>query len=242
VVAPHPDDETLAAGGLIQRILRTGGRVRVVVVTADDGYREAAAALSGHPEPSPADYRALGTAREREVREAVALLGVRDLVLLHGPDDGLAALWAAPASPYVAPATGRGPFTGDALLRDLRGAIAAIAPTLLVAPDPRDHPPDHAAAGRFTLAAIEGMPYRPAVLTYLVHDSVWPPPLKSGGLMAVPGDEYDDTPWVSFQLSADELATKRAALSAHHTQWPIMGGLLERLLRQNEVYAAPGHD
>jgi LmbE family N-acetylglucosaminyl deacetylase len=26
VVAPHPDDETLAAGGLIQRILRTAAR------------------------------------------------------------------------------------------------------------------------------------------------------------------------------------------------------------------------
>src|SRR2546430_10087895 len=34
VLAPHPDDETLGAGGLIQRVLARGGTVRVVLVTA----------------------------------------------------------------------------------------------------------------------------------------------------------------------------------------------------------------
>ena len=41
VLAPHPDDETLGAGGLIQRVLARGGTVRVVLVTAGDGYVEA---------------------------------------------------------------------------------------------------------------------------------------------------------------------------------------------------------
>ena len=40
VVAPHPDDETLGAGGLIQRVLAHGGTVRVMLVTAGDGYVE----------------------------------------------------------------------------------------------------------------------------------------------------------------------------------------------------------
>src|SRR6185436_8859728 len=123
VVAPHPDDETLAAGGLIQRILRTGGTVRVVVLTAGDGYLEAAAALTGHDPPSRADYRALGAARAREIHEAMAALGVRDLVLLDGPDDGLAALWASD-EPYASPRSGRGPFTKAALLDALRATIA----------------------------------------------------------------------------------------------------------------------
>jgi hypothetical protein len=38
LVAPHPDDETLAAGGLIQRVLAHRGQVRVVFVTNGDGY------------------------------------------------------------------------------------------------------------------------------------------------------------------------------------------------------------
>jgi len=237
VVAPHPDDESLAAGGLIQRVLRTGGTVRVIVVTAGDGYLEAAAALTGHPQPSADDYRRLGAARAHEVREATRLLGVRDLVLLDGPDDGLAALWST-ATPYVSPETGRGPFFREALLRTLRESIDAVSPTLVVAPDTRDHHPDHAAAGRFTAAAVDGLASRPALLTYLVHDTVWPPPRPPCETLPPPaGVEYAGTPWVSFMLAGDELATKRAALAAHRSQWPIVGGLLERFLRRNEVFA-----
>ena len=238
VIAPHPDDETLAAGGLIQRILRTGGTVRVVVLTAGDGYLEAAAALTGHDPPSRADYRALGAARAGETREAMATLGVHDLVLLDGPDDGLAALWANDA-PYTSPHTGRGSFTRSALLAALRSSIAAVQPTLVVGPDPRDHHPDHAAAGRFTMAAVDELNPRPTVLTYLVHDTTWPPPLKTGPELPVPGAEYAATRWVTVRLTPDELATKRAALAAHRTQWPIIGGLLERFLRDDEVFAMP---
>ena len=221
---------------MIQRILRTGGTVRVVVLTAGDGYVEAAAALTGHDPPSRADYRALGSARAREIREAMATLGVRDLVLLDGPDDGLAALWADDA-PYTSPHTGRGPFNRAALLDALRTSIAAVQPTLVVGPDPRDHHPDHAAAGRFTLAAVDGIEPRPTVLTYLVHDTVWPPPLKTGPELPVPGPEYAATRWVTFSLTPGEVATKRAALAAYRTQWPIIGGLLERFLRDDEVFA-----
>lgn len=56
VVAPHPDDETLAAGGLIQRVLMRGGAVRVVLVTAGDGYIEAVSHETGRPRPRPAEY------------------------------------------------------------------------------------------------------------------------------------------------------------------------------------------
>jgi len=236
VIAPHPDDETLAAGGLIQQILRTGGTVRVAVLTAGDGYLEAAAALTGHDPPSQADYRALGAARAREIGDAMATLGVQDLVLLNGPDDGLASLWGSDA-PYTSPRTGRGPFTRAALLEALRSSTAEVQPTLVVGPDPRDHHPDHAAAGRFTLAAVDGLASHPTVLTYLVHDTVWPPPLKSGPVLPIPGAEYARTPWVAVGLDPHELATKRAALAAYRTEWPIIGGLLERFLRDDEVFA-----
>jgi len=221
---------------MIQRILSTGGTVRVVVLTAGDGYLEAAAALTGHDPPTRVDYCALGAARAREIREAMATLGVRDVVLLAGPDDGLATLWASDA-PYTSPHTGRGPFTRTALLDALRSSIAAVSPTLVVGPDPRDHHPDHSAAGRFTDAAVVALSPRPIVLTYLVHDTVWPPPSKTGPVMPIPGLEYAATPWVSIGLDAAELATKRAAMAAYRTEWPIIGGLLDRFLRGNEVFA-----
>lgn len=239
IVAPHPDDETLAAGGLAQRILRSGGSVRVIVVTAGDGYREAAAAASGHAEPTASDYRALGALRARELAEAMRLLGIRDVVQLDGPDGGVDALEAAPrTTPYTAPETGRGPFSGEDLARRLGDAIAAMVPTLVVFPDPRDHHADHAATGRFVRDVVARLPVRPRLLSYLVHDVVWPPPHPTDDLLPPPATaEYANTTWTTFTLTPGELATKRAALAAYRSQWPIIGGLLERFVRRNEVFA-----
>ena len=64
-----------------------------------------------------------------------------------------------------------------------------------------------------------------------MHDTVWPPPAKTGPVTPVPGPEYAATPWVSVRLDAAELETKRAALAAYRTQWPIIGGLLDRFRR-----------
>jgi hypothetical protein len=63
VVAPHPDNETLGAGGLIQRVLSRGGSVLVVLVTAGDGYVEAVVHETGQLRPRPADYIAYGDQR-----------------------------------------------------------------------------------------------------------------------------------------------------------------------------------
>ena len=59
VIAPHPDDETLGAGGLIQRVLERGGTVRVVLVTAGDGYVEAVVHETGLPRPRPSQIHRL---------------------------------------------------------------------------------------------------------------------------------------------------------------------------------------
>ena len=64
VVAPHPDDETLAAGGLISDLTRWGWRVTIVVVT--DG-------AASHPH-----VRDLSLIREVECRRATQALGVSE--------------------------------------------------------------------------------------------------------------------------------------------------------------------
>src|SRR5690242_7448135 len=38
IIAPHPDDEALAAGGVIQRAIARGARVRIVVLTDGDAF------------------------------------------------------------------------------------------------------------------------------------------------------------------------------------------------------------
>jgi LmbE family N-acetylglucosaminyl deacetylase len=167
-------------------------------------------------------------------------LGVKDLVLLDGPDGGLDAMWKSRTrgTPYVSPESGRGPFFGATLVAGLREVIDFARPTLVVAPDPRDHHPDHAAAGRFTMAALDSMHGSPNVLTYLVHDTVWPPEHPPDDLLPRPAArEYDGTPWVSFVLTPEEIEIKRAALAAYRSERPMLGGLLDRFVRRNEVFA-----
>jgi LmbE family N-acetylglucosaminyl deacetylase len=81
IVAAHPDDEILGAGGTLARLAAGGARLRLVAVT--DGE-------ASHPGTDPRD-----TARRRtaESAEALRLLGVRDIevIRLCFPDTGLTA-------------------------------------------------------------------------------------------------------------------------------------------------------
>ena len=117
VLAAHPDDESLGAGGLIHQARRCGARVTVVVAT--DGERS-------HPHSPTHTPAGLAAIRRVEATEAVALLadGV-PLRTLGLPDGRLAALTTA--------------------LTAALDEIASDA-TLVVTPWTGDRHPDHAAA------------------------------------------------------------------------------------------------
>ena len=80
VIAPHPDDEALAAGGLIAGLRELGVEVTVIAVT--DGERAYGDAVD----------RSLGQLREREQTAALARLGVAPdrIVRLRLPDSEVA--------------------------------------------------------------------------------------------------------------------------------------------------------
>lgn len=198
VIAPHPDDETLATGGLIQRVREQGGTIRVVLVTAGDGYVEAVKHETHELDPPPRDYIAYGKSRLREARAAMRLLAGEKgrLVLLGFPDGGLDGLLRAHwwrGSPERSSTTGATdppyaealepdlPYDGDDLRRELGQIVRDVQPTIIALPDPLDHHPDHRAAGLFALLATEdyvvGLPHdapRPRLLSYLVHWPDWP--------------------------------------------------------------------
>ena len=75
IVAPHPDDETLGAGGAALLHRQAGDHVTAVVITDGRGSR-----AGGLPPDEMARRRA------REIRDAAALLGVNDLVCLDLPE------------------------------------------------------------------------------------------------------------------------------------------------------------
>ncbi|MGZ0711903.1 PIG-L family deacetylase (plasmid) [Coraliomargarita sp. W4R53] len=79
VIAAHPDDETLGAGGLIQRVHGQGGRVTVVVAT--DGE-------ASHPDSPTHSSGQLRALRRTEVVRALELLAPGARLTFVGLPDG----------------------------------------------------------------------------------------------------------------------------------------------------------
>jgi LmbE family N-acetylglucosaminyl deacetylase len=236
VVAPHPDDETLAAGGLVQRVRTRGGTTRVVILTAGDGYVEAVMHETGKLRPRPVEYLRYGERRMREARAALRQLapdGVR-LQFLGFPDGGLHALLHAHwwrSWPEYSPTTRAAkppysdvlepdcPYDGDDLRRELENILRDVKPTIIVFPDLHDRHPDHRATGLFTMLAVAdwlgptgkvGI-IRPRLLTYLIHWPDWP----AGWQTPVPQGEAAQQPLELPAALAQEGAIRVLTLTDH---------------------------
>ena len=199
VVAPHPDDETLAAGGLIQRVRERAGAVQILVITAGDGWVDAVRRETGIKNPPPSQYVAYGEKRLQEARAAALELGLNNLHLqiLGFPDGGLDGLlgpnWersepqrsrttGASDPPYEEARDPDVPYAGADLRQSMEQILRDFRPTMVVLPDPSDRHPDHRAAGLFTLVAVDDWSRgegageaRPRLLSYLIHWPAWPP-------------------------------------------------------------------
>lgn len=121
VVAAHPDDESLGAGGLVATAADRGLSVYVVLLTAGEAS----------PYASPASTRhALATLRLAEMENALARLAPENTLVFLGAPDGQ----VAENECHVA--------------RSLAELVGTGERTLLVAPWQSDGHPDHDAAGR----------------------------------------------------------------------------------------------
>lgn len=198
IFAPHPDDETLGAGGLIQRVLQHQGAVQVVFVTNGDGYVDGVRREVHRRHTSHADFIEYGERRHQEATRALHDLGLRtaDGVFLGFPDDGIDDLWAGHWSvrkPYTSPYTRfdrplykgslsqRVEYAGSDLESEIVRTLREFRPDWVLMPDPRDRHPDHCTTGVFVLDALrklrqEGVtPFgRTQVLTYLIHSPDYP--------------------------------------------------------------------
>jgi LmbE family N-acetylglucosaminyl deacetylase len=257
VVAPHPDDESLAAGGLMQRVLAAGGRVRVLFITDGDGYPEAVAAATGRQEPSARDYRDFGELRRAEALVALERYHVLPsaVTFLGFPDGGLAAIWRRDprASAYESPYTRRDapphslPFETGAhyerrdLIHLIARLVASFDPDWIVLPTPLDNHPDHCATFAFVvegLKAVAASKEPGRLLTYLVHASAgWPRAPEEPGPLREPAVRFAPARWFSVPLDENQARTKLDALLAHRTQVAVMERVLRSFARPNELFA-----
>ncbi len=261
VVAPHPDDESLGAGGLMQHVLAAGGRVHVLFMTNGDGYPEAVEVATGHRQPTAKDYRGFGELRRAEALVALEHYRVLPLsvTFLGFPDGGLAEIWRRgphvpayespftrednPPYPHVLEANAR--YVSRDLIHLIARMVALSDPDWIALPTPIDNHPDHCATFTFVLAALKSLAAEPGgsgkipdrLLTYLVHTSKgWPPLPQTEGPLPVPGKDFAPARWFSLALTPEQVTTKLEALDTHRTQAAVMEGLFRAFARSNEIF------
>lgn len=130
-ILAHPDDESLATGGILARYAAEG--VETYLITATRGER----GWFGEPEAYPGP-EALGRMREAELRAAAELLGLQEVSFLDYVDGDL-----DQADPNEATAK-------------ITAHLRRVRPQVVVTFDPNGlygHP-DHIAISQFTMAAI----------------------------------------------------------------------------------------
>ena len=262
VIAPHPDDEMLAAGGLMQRVRAAEGKVRVVYLTDGDGYPEGVRAEDHVDVPNADDYRGYGRRRRREARHGLEVLRLGEFssTFLSFPDSGLSALmtkyWSERRTAYRSPFTrlDRPPragvlvpnteYRGEDLTQELAQIIAGFVPTTILVPRKEDQHADHCASWFFTADALGDVQrVRPDLqidlLTYIIHFDGWPFEQDDPRLPPPTGLRGGVSGWIQFPINAAELKIKRAALQKYESQMHVMSWFLAAFARTNEVFSRP---
>ena len=269
VFAPHPDDETLGAAGLMRQARLRGDDVRVVIITNGDGFRISAAQEFHELTVSPKDFVRYGYLRQGEARTALGVLGIPadHIHFLGYPDRGLMPMWSthwAPSapvasaytladhSPYTDAATPNAPYCGAALLDDIMHQMLADQPTDIYVTHPSDDHPDHAAASVFVRTALQqlkaaGLPWAQTARLhyYLVHRGDWPTPqgLHENAALLPPGPMAGlDTHWAALPLSHRDAQKKYAAIKRYKSQVEMSSRFLFSFARQNELFGTLGPD
>jgi LmbE family N-acetylglucosaminyl deacetylase len=253
VVSPHPDDETLCCGGVIQRVLAAGGHVSVVWITNGDGSRLSMLLVERSILPSHDKALDLANHRMHEARAATSLLGVpaSSQLFLGYPDGGVSQLLTSNRNtlyhgkltgdamvPYSQALFPGHPYTGESLQHDFEAVLNQVQPTLVLAPSLEDAHPDHSATGQLTTDVLKLRGESSKLHYWIVHGGEgWPTPsgLMTGIPLSLPptGGTPPNNP---FPLSDPEVARKSQAIQTYQTQMQVMAPFLLSFARTTELF------
>ncbi len=129
------------------------------------------------------------------------------------------------------------PYTGESLERDFAAVLARVAPTLVLAPTPRDAHPDHRAAGLLASAAVARLAGGAQLRFWIVHGGEgWPSPRGlEPGLPLTPAPRIRGVTPAVFALEPAEEDRKLAALRAYDTQLRTLDAVSARLRAQHRA-------
>lgn len=209
VIAPHPDDETISAGGLIQQVRELGGDVSILLLTDGDNNPWPQRWLERRVWIGKAERERWGRRRREEVVRALHVLGVPAgaLQAFGWPDMGITAY----------------------LRQDLAVALAALKlqilryqPDVIVLPALGDRHPDHSAAHVLLRLTLPEYIEAPRLLAYLVHGR--------------PGDHPIER--IQIDMTASQRSTKLLAVAEHHSQMALSAARMRQWAGGDECYEA----
>jgi LmbE family N-acetylglucosaminyl deacetylase len=193
--APHPDDESLAAGIFLQRAAAAGAAIRIVYATDGEKNCWPQRVLERKVRIRARDRSRWGERRRGEAFEALRTLNIAspDLEFLALPDQGITNLLLDRCRETI---------------RLLAGAVTNWQPTHLLIPSTSDTHSDHSALGVLIRLALDNfLPWHHGILPvhYLVHG----------------GSESFARAACDLWQSAIERKTKRRAIVCHISQMAL---------------------
>ncbi len=210
LIAPHPDDESLACGISLQRARAAGATVRVVYLTDGENNPWPQRLIECKWRLDRADRERLGRMRRQEALSALRVLGIDtgNVAFLGLPDQGLTDLLLHDPA---------------AMARVFENVIVDFAPTHLFFPSLSDIHADHnatAVAMHLALRNLETRMPAPATWVFAVHGR---------------DEELDDDVAVVPESRA-EAATKLAAVEEHRSQLKLSGRRFRDYCRRPEYF------
>lgn len=186
--APHPDDESLAGGCVLQRAAACGAEVRVIFATNGESNPWPQRAFEKRWFLNDEVRSRWSLRRQREAISALRMLGLPETcaAFLGLPDQGLTQLLKQ--KPQVLAAL-------------LRQQIEDFQPDTILQPAQKDRHPDHRALSRaITLGAAQMKIGYPQIFEYWVH----------GSTVVLPT--------LTLALTPGEMEINRRAILCHETQ------------------------
>ena len=208
-MAPHPDDEALGTGGLLQQAKAQAAQIVVVFVTDGDNNPWPQRWVERRWFINADCCKRWGAMRRQEALRSIKTLGLEasDAQFLGYPDAGLLRLWRK---------------RDKAVLADFVRVFSEFNPTHLVLPSALDAHSDHRAVHAFALEALRVSRLSPMLTNYLIHKP-WFKGVTGG---------------ITMHLSSAEQEIKLSAILCHGTQMHLSRSRFVAYAKPEEIFFA----
>lgn len=260
ILAPHPDDESIACAGIIQKAIAIGAQVKIVYLTNGDHNELAFIVYEKRLTFRQGEFIYMGKVRQKESIKAMKFLGLpeKNLIFLGYPDYGTFEIFCKywqpgkpfrdrltriSSVPYKENPSYGAEYIGGNILADLTKQILDYQPNKIFVSHPGDVNVDHKTLYLFLQVALSDLEERiakPQIYPYLVHCVGWPKPRHyHPELELYPPNKFVDCKlnWFRSDLNAVELDRKYRSILYYKSQTQSSAFYLFSFARKNELFS-----